>query len=115
MGKTRSLSIRRAKARMVMNSSVKKSEEKWKKQAVVWELYLLSDLILGENESVCRMILETEVGTVEERRLWPATVSELVEQLCDVSRESLGLRTPGKGRKSQIPGMNTRGGLKEEA
>ena len=59
MGPTRSLSIRSAKARTVMNSSVRKPEEKRKKQAVVWELHLLSDLILRENESVCRMMLDT--------------------------------------------------------
>lgn len=55
------------------------------------------------------------MGRVEERRQRLATVEELAEQLCDVSRGSLGLRTPGKGRKSQIPGVNTRRGLKEES
>lgn len=59
MGPTRSLSIRSVKARLVMNSFVRKSEERQKKQAVVWELRLLSDLILRENESVCRMMLDT--------------------------------------------------------
>lgn len=83
-----------------MNLFVKKSEEKWGNQAVVWEMYLFSDLVLRENESVCRMMLKIEVGRAEEGRPRLATgQEELVEQPCDVSKREFGMEDTREGKQ----------------